>query len=211
MRPSDQLCQFVRQALGAGRSRDEIRVALSGAGWTEGEIFAALQAWAEGSFLPPVPRPLPFVSGREAFLYGLMFLALVMTSWHLVALSFNLVDRWIPDVNSVTGTMDTVRQMRWSIALLMVFLPLFIILHLRTHHATRIDLGLRRSLVRKWFCYITLFLASVALLGDLIAVIYALLNGDLTLRFAAKTAAVAAVAGVVFVYFRGEMDEPESH
>jgi hypothetical protein len=40
-------------------------------------------------------------------------------------------------------------------------------------------------------------------------VIYALLNGELTLRFLAKAALVALTAGLVFLYFRGAMAEAE--
>ena len=46
----------------------------------------------------------------------------------------------------------------------------------------------------------TLMVASLVFLADAIYVIYALLNGDLTLRFAIKAALVAAVAGLVFAY-----------
>ncbi len=210
MRPADQLSQFVREALIAGRDRDEIARALSDAGWTDGEIADALGSWVAGSFAPPVPRPRPFLSAREAFLYGLMFVALAMTAWHLVSLSFNLINRWFPEPAELAQGFYNLSAMRFSIASLVVFLPLFLVLNQRANTATRADPGKRRSLVRKWFGYITLFLASIALLGDLIAVVYAFLNGDLTLRFAAKSVVVAVVAGAVFFYFRGEMDDEES-
>ncbi len=210
MRPADQLSQFVREALIAGRSRDEIARALSEAGWTESEVREALDTWVAGAFLPPVPRPRPFLSAREAFVYGLMFLALATTAWHLVSLSFNMIDRCFPDPAQIERSYADLSGMRFSIASLVVFLPLFLFLNQRTNAATQADPGKRRSLVRKWFGYITLFLASIALLGDLIAVVFALLNGDLTLRFAAKAAVVAAVAGAVFFYFRGELDDEET-
>ena len=85
MRNADHLAAFVRDALIAGRPRPEIEAALRTAGWTPAEISEAMQAWAEGTFLPPVPRPRPYVSAREAFVYGLMFVALAMTAWHLTA------------------------------------------------------------------------------------------------------------------------------
>lgn len=211
MRPADQLATFVHDALRTGRSRAEIRAALSAAGWTDSEVAGALAAWAETDFTPPVPRPRPFVSAREAFTYGLMFVALAMTAWHLVTLSFALIDIFIPDVVADQDLgLWRMRAMRFSIASLVVFLPLFLLLNQRTQRMTRSDPGQRRSLVRKWVSYVTLFLASMALLGDLIAVIYSLLNGDMTLRFAAKTLTVAVVAGIIFLYFRGEMDDRDA-
>ena len=56
-RKADLLSEFVGDALIAGRSRDDIRTALSEAGWATKEINAAIGAWAAGDFTPPVPRP----------------------------------------------------------------------------------------------------------------------------------------------------------
>ncbi|TCM84617.1 DUF5671 domain-containing protein [Rhodovulum steppense] len=208
MRPAEQLSQFVAEALAAGRSRAEIAAALRAAGWTETETAEALGAWAEGDFLPPVPRPRPYLSAREAFVYGLMFLALAMTTWHVTALGFRLIDRWIPSLTD-PATYSSADAIRWSIASLVVFFPLFLILNERTARAARRNQGLRRSAARRWFGHLTLFLATLALLGDLIAVIYAALGGDLTLRFLAKAGLVAVTAGIVLAYFRGEMAEPD--
>jgi len=208
MKPADQLAAFVGDALAAGRTRDEIADTLGKAGWTSSEIDAALGAWADGGFLPPVPRPRPYVSAREAFVYALMFLALAVSAWNITSLGFDLIELWIPDVSDYPGR-HAATGVRWSIAVLVVVLPLFLVLNARADRAARQDPSKRRSAVRKWFGYTTLFLASVALVGDLIAVIYALLNGDLTARFAAKAALVALTAGLVFLYFRGEMAEAE--
>ena len=48
MRPSDQLAEFVGNALSQGKSRDDISKALGDAGWSEGETRDALGAWSEG-------------------------------------------------------------------------------------------------------------------------------------------------------------------
>ncbi|WP_343080801.1 DUF5671 domain-containing protein [Ostreiculturibacter nitratireducens] len=206
MRRADQLAEFVRDALNAGRNREEIGAALADAGWSGTEIATALAAYAESDFSPPVPRPRPYVSAREAFLYGLMFLALAMSAWHLSSLSMQLIDRWLPEVGETTNIFD-LRRMRWSTASLIVFFPLFFALNLRATRELRRDPGKRRSTVRKWFGYVTLFLAAIGLLGDLIYVIYAFLNGDLTLRFGLKALVVAAIGGIVFLYFSAEIRE----
>lgn len=207
MKSSEQLARFVRDALNAGKSRDQITGALAEAGWTDAEIRDALRGWAESDFIPPIPRPRPFVSAREAFLYGLMFIALGVTAFHLTALGFNLIDKWMPETGYEERAYYRVDSIRWSIASLVVFFPVFLWLNTRANTAIRSDPGQRRSLVRKWFGYITLFLAAIAILGDLIFVIHALLSGDLTLRFFAKSALVAAVAAVIFLYFRADMAE----
>lgn len=206
MRPADQLAQFVADALKAGRSRGEIADALQQAGWAENEVADALNAWADTGFNPPVPRPRPYVSAREAFLYGMMFLALAMTAWNITTLGFELIELWLPDATDRYNRYN-IGTVRWSISVLVVFFPLFVVMNARAQRAARADPGKRRSAVRKWFGYITLFLAALALLGDLIAVIYALLSGDLTARFLAKAALVALTAGLIFGYFQGETEE----
>jgi len=210
MKNSDRLAAFVQDALTAGRSREDIHTALSQAGWTEHEIAAGLGIWSDTSFSPPVPRPQPFVSAREAFLYGLMFVALAMTAWHITALGMNLIDRWVPEPGRDDYYRYTASSIRWSISALIVFFPVFLLLNRRANTAIQSDPGQRRSLVRKWFGYITLFLATITLLGDLLLVIHALLDGDLTLRFLAKYALVALVAGVIFLYFRADMAEDQN-
>lgn len=208
MRPADQLATFVADALKAGRSREEITTALSDAGWTGPEIRAALHAWADGDFTPPVPRPRPMVSAKEAFLYGLMFVSLAVTAVHLVILGFELADNWIPDPADSYGYYSR-STVRWSISALIVFFPMFLWLNTRIGKAVKKDEGKRRSGVRKWITYLTLFCAAITLLSDLIVVIHAFLSGDLTARFFAKSAIVAVVAGLIFLYFRGEMKEAE--
>lgn len=207
MRPGEQLSDFVAAALTAGRPRGEIAHALHQAGWTAAEVTEALDAWADSDLGTPVPRPRPYLSAREAFFYALMFLALAMTAWHITTLGFALIDRWLPDVTERSGGYR-IPAIRWSVSFLVVFFPLFLIMSTRAARKARQDQGMRRSAVRKWFGYITLFLAALTLLGDLIAAIYALLNGDLTLRFVAKAGLVAITAGLIFLYFRGEMAEP---
>lgn len=206
MKPADRLASFVAEALAAGHARSDISAELKAAGWADSEVAEALETWADTRFRPPVPRPRAYVSAREAFVYALTFLALAVSAWHITALGFQLIDLWIPDIAD-SGGAYAARSVRWSISVLVVAFPLFLALTTQVNRAARRDPSTRRSAVRKWFGYVTLFLAAVALLGDLVAVIYALLNGDLTSRFAAKAVLVAVTAGLVLLHFRGQLKE----
>lgn len=62
----------------------------------------------------------------------------------------------------------------------------------------------RESRARSGFASITLLVSSLVLIGDMIALIFALLNGDLSIRFAAKALVVAAVGGLILLYYRNE-------
>lgn len=213
MRQPDQLSEFVRTALTAGQDRAQIRAALDSAGWTASEINGALRGWAEGAFTPPVPRPRPFVSAREVFLYGLMFIALTMVTINLAQLGMALVDLWmsrdlaLEELDHYYSGNYLLPRIRWCIAVLVVFAPVFLFLNARAERIARADPGTRRSLVRKWFVSLALFASVVVILGDLSYTIYALLDGDLTWQFLVKAAIVGVIAGLVFLYFRDEMKE----
>ena len=213
MRQADQLSEFVRTALSDGRSRADISAAMTQAGWSVGEATSAMDGWAESSFSTPVPRPRPYVSAREVFLYGLMFVALSMTTIYLAQLGMALIDLWMQadpviDTNNYYYNGNyLMSQIRWAIAVLVVFLPVFVFLNIRTERTARADPAKRRSLVRKWFVSIALFVSLVVILGNLIYTIYALLNGELTPQFLAKAGLVAVIALIVIFNFRDEMKD----
>ncbi|MBU3030276.1 DUF5671 domain-containing protein [Paracoccus marinaquae] len=202
MRANDQLSDFVRDGLAAGADRPALRAALAAAGWTAPEIDEALAGWADTPGLPPVPRPSAYVSAREALLYGLLFISLGMVSWHVVVLGFGIIDSLIPDpYDPGYGGFG----MRWSTSALIAFLPLFLFLNRRLNREGD-ESARQRSLARRWVASVTMLVAILVLLGDLVAVVYAFLSGDLTLRFAAKALLVALMGGLVFAYYRDEMD-----
>jgi len=202
MKPNETLSDFVARALAAGQGRDEIAAALQQAGWQASDIRRALAAWGDTALGLPVPRPAAHVSARDAFFYGLMFTALAILVWHIDALGFDLIDR-------VFGAGDDygwrTRSIRWSIAVLIVVVPLFLWLNRAEAARLRDDPGQTRSAIRKWFAFVTLYLAALGMAGDLVATVYALLNGDLTLQFTAKAALVLLTAGLVFLYYRSDL------
>lgn len=208
MRPSDQLAEFVGDALSAGKKREDISSALSDAGWSEGEVKDALGAWSETAFTPPVPRPRAYVSAKEAFAYGLFFVSLGMIVWHTSALGFELINLWIDDPFADWNRFNE-DMLRWSVASLIVFVPLFLFLNLRVLARAYQDPAHRRSAVRKWFGYITLFLSAIALAVDLILAINAFISGDMTANFMAKLVLVAVLAALVLLYYRNEMEDAE--
>ena len=205
MRAADQLAEFVRTGLAAGRDRIELADHLAAAGWSAREVTSALDGWQAVPGLPPVPRPQPHVSARDALVYGLLFVLLGMIAWHICQLGFALIDRLVPDLTDMGGRTYN-GALRWPMATLIPVVPLFLWLNARVARRTRADAGQRRSLVRKWFAAITLLIAALTLLGDVVAVLYALLSGELTPRFAAKAGLIAVVGLLVMAYYRDEID-----
>lgn len=199
--PQNDLNLFLREALAAGHDPAQITHALQEAGWSAKEAKTALAAWHLTPELPPIPRPRAYLSAREALIYGLLFISLGLVAWYLNRLGFQIIDRLLPDpAEAFPVHLD---QMRWSIAMLLGFMPTFLLLNRVAARATRAG---ARSLVRRWFASATLLISSLTLLGTLVYTIYALLSGDLSLRFGARIALVALVAGLVVAYYRDELD-----
>jgi hypothetical protein len=200
MRAPEALTAFVREALAAGRARDEIAAALAAAGWSGSEIRAALAAWIDAPGLPPVPRPRGTVSPRDALVHATLFLALGTLALNLGALIFALIDIAVADPLAAPSAWLSGR-IRWSVAALVIAWLLWAWLSLRIAREGARDPGARRSGVARWLTAIALFLAAATLLGDLITLVAWLLRGEVTLRFLLKVLTVGAIAGaVIFAY-----------
>lgn len=199
-----EIDRFVRDALNLGRSRDDIGAALDHAGWPRRDIDRALAAFADTPFVPPVPRPRPAATARDAFLYALTFVALSVVVLNLVSLAFEVIEV-IFEPGSRRGGW---RGIAGEAAALLVFLPVFLWMDMRTRREDR------RNPVRKGFAYAGLFASTMVLLVDLVATLAFAFRGGLGLAVALRAGVVAAVAGAVFLYFRGDLksdaDRPAS-
>lgn len=206
MRSRQRLAEFVRDGLRLGHTIDELRGSLERAGWSSAEVDAVLSEWIEDGLRLPVPRPRPSISGRDLVMFGLFSISLVVVIWHLVQLSFDLIDIWIADPNRREEAWHRSR-IRWSISSLLVVLPLFVWLTYRIEVPSRGKSGPRRSPLQVRFAAVAVLLAILTLIGNAVAVVYAGLSGDLTAQFLAKAAVVAIVSGILIAWFRGNADE----
>lgn len=194
------LQHFVERALAAGVSRDDAARALEEAGWSRAQIRDALAAWADVSFVVPVPRPRPQLSARDAFLYLLLFGALFLAVGHLGALLFAFVDLALTD--PLESFQRSVRgRIRWAVSMLAVAWPVFLVLSVRTARSVDQEPARRNSAVRRWLTFLTLTVTAFVLVGDLVGLLNALLSGGLTLRFVLKALIVGVLAGAVLGYY----------
>ena len=95
--------------------------------------------------------------------------------------------------------------MRFAVASLIIVFPVFIFLSWWNHRAIARAPELAGLGIRKWFSYLTLFLAGATIIGDLIAFLNTFLGGEITTRFVWKVLAVLVVSLFVFVYHLVEL------
>jgi hypothetical protein len=210
MARNEELIGFVRDGLERGVSREELEGVLLEAGWPADQVRAALGAFADVSFSIPVPRPRPYLSAREAFVYLVLFSTLYVSAFSLGTLVFELINRAFPDpsVDPAFALRVSRETIRWSISTLVVTFPVFVYASWRNQRALAADPNRRLSAVRRWLTYLTLFVAAAILVGDVTSVVYNLLSGEITTRFVLKVLTVGTIAGAVFVHLvRGLREE----
>jgi hypothetical protein len=206
----DELRDFIREALAQSLSREQIKSALAQAGWPSDQIANALSAFAVIDFPLPVPKPKPYLSAREAFLYLILFTTLYISAYNLGSIIFQFINRAFPDpaVSGVVGEYISY-SIRWSVSSLIVAFPIFLYVSYRINRAVKLDPVKRASKIRKWLTYITLFIAASVLIGDLTTLVFNLLGGELTVRFVLKVLTVGVIAGTIFGYYLWDLRQEE--
>jgi Domain of unknown function (DUF5671) len=206
----DELSDFVKSALVKGVPRGDVEAVLLKAGWTKDQTRNALAGFAEADFPIPVPRPRPYLDAREAFMYLVMFSTLYVSAYHLGSLLFDIINTTFPDpADPASGSQYARMSMRWSIASLIVAFPVFLYTSWLVARDLAADPNKRHSKVRRWLTYLTLFVASTVLIGDVITLVYNLLGGEITTRFLLKVIVVAFIAGTVFWYYLSDIRREE--
>ncbi|MFA5987815.1 MAG: DUF5671 domain-containing protein [Candidatus Paceibacterota bacterium] len=137
---------------------------------------------------------------RDFFLYLFSTAGVYYIAGSVIALLWRYVDYFFPD--KILGSYSGLSSgLRFSVASLIVVFPAYVVA--MRFLARDIDNNPEKQdlKVRKWLIYLTLFVSAIAVIIDLVAVIYNFLGGDLVARFALKSLSVLLVALAVFGYY----------
>lgn len=146
-------------------------------------------------------------SPKDVFLHLLAMLALYVSAISFITLYFQYINVLVPDPLDQYSYLGVSGPIRWSMASLMIIFPVYIWVSrlLRKDYALFPE---KKDLkIRKWLVYLTLFIAGLVIIGDLVSLIYNFLGGDVTLRFALKIAVILFVTGQIFWYYLWELKE----
>ena len=202
MARTEDLTGFVKEALTRNLPRPEIERTLSHAGWSPPEVKDALASFADVTFPIPVPRPRHSTDAREAFLYGLLFVSLSLSAFHLGMLIFRVIEHAFPLRGEIAGLREAAR---WPMAALIVALPIFLFVSWLVNRDVRDDPSRRASRHRTQIMYFTLFVCATVVIGVLAGLVYNFLGNELTPRFLLKSLTTAAIAAAVFAYYRRDV------
>jgi hypothetical protein len=140
---------------------------------------------------------------RDVFMHLLAMVALYVSAGSFIRLLFEYINAYFPDPLHYYSEPGS--GMRWAIATLIIVFPVYVWVSRFLNrdiaaHPEKADI-----LIRKWLVYLTLFVAALLIIGDLVALIFNFLDGELTARFLFKVLSILAVAVTVFWYYRYDL------
>ena len=208
---NEELSGFLKDGLERGMPREQLGEVLLETGWPPDQVRGALAGFADVAFPIPVPRPKPYLSAREAFVYLVLFSTMYASAFSLGSLLFELINRAFPDpsIDPAVALATGREVIRWSLSWLIVTFPVFVFVSWTNDRAVRNDPSRRLSKVRRWLTYVTLFVGASILIGVATSIVYSLLGGEMTTRFVLKVLTVGAITGSVFGYFLRDIRREE--
>ena len=196
----DELAAFLEHARAEGLDFATIRELLQARGWKEKDIA---EAYAAQALSVPVPEPRGVSTARETFTYFTAFGGFYTWMIALIFLVFTFINLHWVDVaqgGSRYAAEWAYSSIRQSIAAILVAFPIFLWLWRSLLREIQQHPEKAGSKVRTTLTYISLFVAVLTLVIDVITLVYFMLEGELTTRFVLKVVALFLIAGSACVY-----------
>src|SRR3989344_2819745 len=146
---------------------------------------------------------------RDVFLYLLSIITLIASAVYFGVPVFQYINVYFPDlINdyyfSPSNYYGTIRQ---ALATLIVIFPVYIWVSRFLKKDIQENPEKRDLKIRKWLLYLTVFVAAIVIIVDLVTLINTFLNGELTARFILKVLAIIFIAGSIFSHYYFELHE----
>ncbi|MFA9262226.1 MAG: DUF5671 domain-containing protein [Undibacterium sp.] len=206
---TEKLSQYVVDRIRAGASKNEVKEELVTIGWTEDEAEMAFRAGvvALGAPLPTEgnrPTASKKASTVDVVINFFSFILLGIVATALGTLYFQVINLSFPDALDATnwyGQSAATSAIHYSIAALLIGFPMYYFAMRLWFRQFREDEGRTESKLSKWLTYLVLLVTAVTIVGDLIATVYTLLQGEITARFFLKALVILSIAGGVFGFY----------
>lgn len=137
---------------------------------------------------------------RDLFLHLLAIVTLYWSSVTFVGILWQFINKFFPDVLWY-GEFGRVEMIRFFVSSLIIVFPVFLLVSWYLNKIYSKEAVVRESKIRKWLIYLTLFVASLVIIVDLVTTINTLMQGEITVRFILKALSVLLVAGIIFWYY----------
>ncbi|MHC4180398.1 MAG: DUF5671 domain-containing protein [Planctomycetota bacterium] len=190
-----------------------IRQLLVSAGWKNKDVA---DVFCARDLELPIPKPTAAISvrgrgrpgsiwprrARDGFFHLLAFGALYTWATSLILLFFIYINFAFPDPawrTSYAQLVELLSIVRAQLAIVIVAFLFLVLWHFLLREVRR-DSEKARGGIRRWLGYLSIFVGSLTLSGDVIILVYYLLEGQLTLRLLLKASVLFLIAGSLVLY-----------
>ena len=151
------------------------------------------------------PMDKPKITPKDFFLWFGAMAALYTSVFAFIALLFSYLNYAFPDPLAYYSSDPYSGGISYQMASLIVLYPIFLLLIRLIRRSIETDPTRAHIWIRRWALYLTLFIAGVTVVGDLITLIMYFFNGDVTIRFALKVLVIFVVVGATFLHFLADL------
>lgn len=213
------LSEYALGRIRAGVTKAELKEELSSLGWTEDEVEGAYR-----SAVVAMGAPVPSEGNRATLsqkastvdvvinFFSFILLGIVATA--LGTLYYQVINLTFPDALDTTSWYSTsaaTSSIHYAIAALLISFPLYFFAMRLWFRKFREDEGRIESKLSKWLTYLVLLVTAVTIVGDLITVVFMLLQGEVTVRFLLKALTILVIAGSIFGFYYLERRKIQYH
>lgn len=200
---NSQLEQFITQSKAAGKTIDQIKAQLLGAGWPQADVDQALGIGNAIAVPAYVPDQAANFNMWVVFEYVLMFITLAFSAMSLAGLAHQFVNDKISAGNAVNYSSYYNSYLTPGyVATSIIAFPIFAFLALLLRRRLEKNPAIRSIKFRKIFIYIALIWTFLALITRLIMTVYAFINGDAkVLNTLSHLLVTLMISGSIFTYF----------
>jgi hypothetical protein len=145
---------------------------------------------------------------RDLFLHLLAIVTLYWSAISFTTLLWQFVNYFFQNSLDNFYYQSFSDLIRFAVSSLFIVFPVFIFVSWFLNKIYKKESEVRESKIRKWLIYLTIFVASLVIIGDLITVINIFLSGEIAIKFILKSLSVFLVAGFVFGYYLDDVRRP---
>lgn len=191
----------------AGVGHDEIKKQLHAVGWSEDEVDSAYAIGLKRCGVPVPTKNTQEVFSKKASTVEIVinffsFILLGIFTTSLGMLLYGVINYFFEDkLNNYYSVGSSSESIHYSIAALIISFPLYYLAMRFWFKRFREDEGKIESRLTKWITYLVLLVAAITIVGDLIVVIFSMLQGEITVRFFLKALTIFVIAGSVFGFY----------
>jgi len=204
-----ELIEYISFSVQKGIFQDEIKKQLRTVGWSEEEIN---QSCAEA--LIKIGVPIPDKNLEKSFtkksstveiiinLFSFILLGIFATS--LGVLSYGIINYFLPDKLAISydyNSFVSFASIHYAIAALIISFPLYYFTIKLWFKSFHVNEDKEESKLTRWITYLVLLITAVIIVGDLIAVIFNVLQGEITIRFFLKALVILLIVGGIFGFY----------